>query len=305
MKPFVTFNNVSHSYALDKGGSMQALSNVSFAIHRHEFVAVVGPSGCGKSTLLRLLSGLLIPSEGRVEVFNQAITQPRDDIGIVFQKPTLLPWKSVLDNVLFPLQHKYGKVTDKDRIFAKQLIQTVGLQDFVDQLPDQLSGGMQQRVGIARALLLNPDILIMDEPFSALDALTREEMGFELLRIWEEKPKTVLFITHSISEAVLLADKVLVMSPRPGHLLEQIDIDLPRSRSLDTMQLPAFNDYTRRIRAHIYGRESLAKAVRQRLPEATPESNPVKQETVKPEAAPASSESLLKYLVPEKKQRQS
>jgi len=252
MNPFVSFNNVSHRYALANGSAMQALTDVSFTIDRHEFVAVVGPSGCGKSTLLRLLSGLLKPSEGQVEVFNQTITQPRDDIGIVFQKPTLLPWKTVLDNVLFPLHHKYGKVTDKDRKFAQQIINTVGLQDFMERLPDQLSGGMQQRVGIARALLLNPDILIMDEPFSALDALTREQMGFELLRIWEEKPKTVLFITHSISEAVLLADKVLVMSARPGCVLEQIAIDLPRSRSLDTMQLPAFSDYTRRIRAHIY-----------------------------------------------------
>jgi NitT/TauT family transport system ATP-binding protein len=254
MKPFVSFQQVGHRYPLAQGGHMQALTDVSFDIYRHEFVAVVGPSGCGKSTLLRLLSGLLKPTEGRVDVFNQPVTEPRDDVGIVFQKPTLLPWKSVLDNVLFPLQHKYGKVTEKDRTYARQLIDTVGLSDFIDRLPDQLSGGMQQRVGIARALLLDPDILIMDEPFSALDALTREEMGFELLRIWDEKPKTVLFITHSISEAVLLADKVLVMSARPGRLLEQMEIDLPRPRSLDTMQIPAFSDYTRRIRAHIYGR---------------------------------------------------
>lgn len=256
MKPFVSFNQVGHRYPLAQGGHMQALTDVSFDIHRHEFVAVVGPSGCGKSTLLRLLSGLLTPTEGSVEVFNQPVTQPRDDVGIVFQKPTLLPWKSVIDNVLFPLHHKYGKVTEKDRAYAKQLIDTAGLSDFIDRLPDQLSGGMQQRVGIARALLLDPDILIMDEPFSALDALTREEMGFELLRIWEDKPKTVLFITHSISEAVLLADKVLVMSARPGRLLEQMDIDLPRPRSLDTMQIPVFSDYTRRIRSHIYGRSA-------------------------------------------------
>jgi NitT/TauT family transport system ATP-binding protein len=266
MKPFVSFQQVGHRYALAQGGHMQALTDVSFDIHRHEFVAVVGPSGCGKSTLLRLLSGLLTPSEGTVSVFGQPVIQPRDDVGIVFQKPTLLPWKSVLDNVLFPLHHKYGKVAEKDRAYAKQLIDTVGLSDFIDRLPDQLSGGMQQRVGIARALLLDPDILIMDEPFSALDALTREEMGFELLRIWEEKPKTVLFITHSISEAVLLADKVLVMSARPGRLLEQITIDLPRPRSLDTMQIPAFSEYTRRIRTHIYGRSPQAPST----PKSTP-----------------------------------
>jgi NitT/TauT family transport system ATP-binding protein len=236
----------------DQGTEVPALNNVNFAIEKNQFIAVVGPSGCGKSTLLRLLSGLIPASKGQVSAFGRPITEPRDDIGIVFQKPTLLPWLSILDNVLFPLKHKHNFVADKDKIKAKALINMVGLQDFLSQRPDELSGGMQQRIGIARALLLDPDILIMDEPFSALDALTREEMGFELQRIWQEKPKTVLFITHSISEAVLLADKVLIMSQRPGTIAEEMEINLARPRNVDTIHQSEFADYTSRIRKHIY-----------------------------------------------------
>lgn len=252
MASFVEFKGVSHTYITDKGTEVPALSDVNFSIEKNQFIAVVGPSGCGKSTLLRLLSGLIPATVGKVSVFGHQITEPRDDIGIVFQKPTLLPWLSILDNVLFPLKHKYNYVGNKDKGKAKELIKMVGLQDFLTQRPDELSGGMQQRIGIARALLLDPDILIMDEPFSALDALTREEMGFELQRIWQEKPKTVLFITHSISEAVLLADKVLIMSQRPGTIAEELDIDLSRPRNIDTIHEPKFADYTTRIRKHIY-----------------------------------------------------
>ncbi len=251
MQPFVSFKQIGHTYHTDKQ-SVTVLKDVNFNVNKHEFVAIVGPSGCGKSTLLRLLSGLIEPSEGEIRVFGHNINGPREDIGIVFQKPTLLPWKNVLDNVLFPLKHKFGRVSDKERVFAKSLLKKVGLADFETSMPDQLSGGMQQRVGIARALLLNPDILIMDEPFSALDALTREEMGFELQRIWSEKPKTVLFITHSISEAVLLADKVLVMGPRPSTVLEEITIDLPRPRNINTLQDPQFGAYTKQIREYFY-----------------------------------------------------
>lgn len=260
MKPYVRFENVGHDYRLADGQPVTALQDVSFTLGRHEFVAVVGPSGCGKSTLLRLLSGLLQPSRGRVSLFENVVQGPRDEVGIVFQKPTLLPWLSVLDNVLFPLRHKYGRVTAVDREHARQLVAMVGLSDVASRLPDALSGGMQQRVGIARALLLDPEILIMDEPFSALDALTREEMGFELLRIWGDKPKTVLFITHSIAEAVLLADRVLVMSPRPGTLADNIPVPLPRPRSPDTLQLPAFGEITQRIRRHIYGKSQPMQA---------------------------------------------
>ncbi|MGE3247437.1 MAG: ABC transporter ATP-binding protein, partial [Beijerinckiaceae bacterium] len=173
-------------------GRIEALRGVNFSVDRYEFVAVLGPSGCGKSTLLRSIAGLLTPTSGHVSVFGMPVSEPRDDIGIVFQKPTLLPWANVEDNVVFPIRHKTGRVSQQDRDEARALLRTVGLAGFEKRMPAELSGGMQQRVGIARALLLDPDILLMDEPFSALDALTREEMGFELLRIWEARPKTVL-----------------------------------------------------------------------------------------------------------------
>jgi NitT/TauT family transport system ATP-binding protein len=261
MKPYVRFNHVGQRYGLAKSQSIQALSNVQFDIERQQFVAVVGPSGCGKSTLLRLLSGLIQPTEGSVEIFGNPVTEPQDEVGIVFQKPTLLPWLSILDNVLFPLKHKHGRVTPKEREKAKELLQIVGLKDFEKQKPNELSGGMQQRVGIARALLLSPDILIMDEPFSALDALSREQMGFELLDICRHTNKTTLFITHSISEAVLLADRVLVMSPRPGTIVDDIQIDLPKPRNAQTIHSTQFSAYTKRIRDHICQPKTLSVAV--------------------------------------------
>lgn len=254
MKPYVSFNAVGHEYGLAGGQSVTALTDLNFTIDKHEFVAVVGPSGCGKSTLLKLITGLMQPTHGEVRIFDQPMTEPRDEVGIVFQKPTLLPWASILDNVTFPLKHKKGRVGDSDKRRALELLELVGLDSFAKHKPSELSGGMQQRVGIARALFLQPEVLVMDEPFSALDALSREEMGFELLRIWREEPKTVLFITHSISEAVLLADKVLVMSPRPGTLVDEIKIELPRPRSADSMQDPRFAPYTAKIRDYIFNR---------------------------------------------------
>ena len=230
-------------------GPLEALRGVSFTVNRHEFVAVLGPSGCGKSTLLRIIAGLIKPSSGRAEVFGMPVTEPRDDIGIVFQKPTLLPWASVEDNVVFPIRHKTGHVSPADRERARSILATVGLKGFEKRLPDELSGGMQQRVGIARALLMDPDILLMDEPFSALDALTREDMGFELLRIWEARPKTVLFITHSISEAVLLADRVLVMGDRPGSIVEDGTVPLARPRGIETTKDKVMHDYAGHLRS--------------------------------------------------------
>ncbi|MBD3895578.1 ABC transporter ATP-binding protein [Halomonas sp. ML-15] len=253
MNPDVEFIGVGHSYRSKNKPPVQALQDINLHLAHNEFVAVVGPSGCGKSTLLRLLSGLVSPTEGEVRMFGQPVTAPGGEVGIVFQKPTLLPWLSVFDNVLFPLRHQGRVIGRQDRDRARALLETVGLAEFINSQPDELSGGMQQRVGIARALLLDPDILIMDEPFSALDALSREQMGFELLRIWSERPKTVLFITHSISEAVLLADRVLVMSPRPAQIIDTIDIDLPRPRTPTTIDLPEFNTCTQRIRQHIFG----------------------------------------------------
>lgn len=230
-------------------GRIEALRGVDFEVRRHEFVAVLGPSGCGKSTLLRSIAGLLSPTSGRVEVFGRRVDEPRDDIGIVFQKPTLLPWANVEDNVLFPIRHKSGRVSQKDREEARALLRTVDLEGFEKRMPAELSGGMQQRVGIARALLLDPDILLMDEPFSALDALTREDMGFELLRIWESRPKTVLFITHSINEAVLLADRVLVMSERPGRVIRDMEVPLPRPRGIATTTSKVMHDFSAELRS--------------------------------------------------------
>ena len=246
--PAIEFQSVGQVFDTDSG-QLEALKGVSASIRRHEFVAVLGPSGCGKSTLLRLTSGLLRPTSGTVKVFGLEVSEPRDDIGIVFQKPTLLPWASTIDNVLFPLKHRGGFVSREDRERAHALVAMVGLEGFEKRIPAELSGGMQQRVGIARALLMDPDILLMDEPFSALDALTREDMGFELLRIWQERPKTVLFITHSISEAVLLADRVIVMTDRPGAVLEDSLVPLDRPRTLETTQSKVMHEFAGHLRS--------------------------------------------------------
>ncbi|WP_113340965.1 ABC transporter ATP-binding protein [Rhizobium cremeum] len=253
--PALSFKAMGQVYQTSSG-PLEALRAVSFDVSRHQFVAVLGPSGCGKSTLLRSIAGLLPPTSGSVDVFGHPVTEPRDDVGIVFQKPTLLPWASIEDNVVFPIRHKTGRVSAEDRVRARELLAKVGLAGFEKRLPSELSGGMQQRVGIARALHLNPDILLMDEPFSALDALTREEMGFELLRIWESQPKTVLFITHSISEAVLLADRVLVMSGRPGTVAEDLAIDIPRPRGVETTGSKAMQDYSGYLRNLLLKREA-------------------------------------------------
>jgi len=244
----IAFKGVGQIFQTSSG-SLEALRNVDFEAARNQFVAVLGPSGCGKSTLLRCIAGLLKPTRGLVEVHGLKVDSPRDDIGIVFQKPTLLPWASAEDNVVFPIRHKTGRVSVDDRERAHALLRMVGLQGFERRLPNELSGGMQQRVGIARALLLDPQILLMDEPFSALDALTREEMGFELLRIWQDRPKTVLFITHSINEAVLLADRVLVMGERPGSIVRDINIDLARPRGVETTKSKVMHELSGYLRS--------------------------------------------------------
>jgi NitT/TauT family transport system ATP-binding protein len=250
-KAVVQFDDVRQAFDT-KNGAITAIDSASFDIGRHEFIAVLGPSGCGKSTLLRLVAGLIQPTAGAVKVYDRRVDGPRDDIGIVFQKPTLLPWLDVMANVTFPMLHKFGRVTVTEIDEARRLLKVVGLSDFGSKSIDQLSGGMQQRVAIARALLLNPDILLMDEPFSALDALTRDEMGFELLRIWCTSPKTVLFITHAIPEALLLADRIIVMTPRPGRVREIIDVPFPRPRSLATLSEPRFNELANHIREQLF-----------------------------------------------------
>jgi NitT/TauT family transport system ATP-binding protein len=252
----IRFADVSQVFGKDDGSAIVTLENMSFEIGRHEFVAVLGPSGCGKSTLLRLIAGLVAPTGGQVEIYGMPVREPRDEIGLVFQRPVLLPWFDVLGNVTFPMRHKYGRVTDAERKRAVELLELVGLKEFAGKRIEELSGGMQQRVAIARALLLDPEILLLDEPFSALDALTRDEMCFELLRIWTERTKTVLFITHSIPEAVLLADRIIVMTERPGRIREILDVSLPRPRSLATFSDPAFNALANHIRGGFFSRSA-------------------------------------------------
>jgi NitT/TauT family transport system ATP-binding protein len=242
--------------ALD-GSEVDALSQVSLQIAAQEFVAIVGPSGCGKSTLLRLIAGLIRPSSGEIRIAGKRVTEPRQDIGIVFQAPTLLPWASVLNNVLFPFRIM-RRLDSKSVARAMSLIELVGLKGFEKRMPRELSGGMQQRTAICRALVHDPQILLMDEPFGALDALTREEMSLELMRIWSERPKTIVFVTHSISEAVLLSDRVVVMSPRPGRVIEIVPVGLPRPRTFEQEPLPEFQDCAQRIRRHIFGRRLAA-----------------------------------------------
>src|SRR6476660_764276 len=230
-----------------RDGSVHALQQISFNVSEGEFVAVVGPSGCGKSTLLKILAGILPASKGEARLRGTPISGPRRDIGVVFQSPVLLPWRSVLDNVLLPVDvQRLGR--DGHLKVALELLSLVGLDGFERRYPWELSGGMQQRVAITRALIHDPAMLLMDEPFGALDAMTREQMNLELQRIWLERKKTVLFITHSITEAVFLADRVLVMTPRPGRVVDDLVIKLPRPRAFEAMNLPEFAPYVNGIR---------------------------------------------------------
>jgi NitT/TauT family transport system ATP-binding protein len=216
-----------------------------------EFISIVGPSGCGKTTLLRILAGLERQTSGEVAIAGKELAGPRDDVAVVFQAATLLPWSTVLDNVLLPAKLK-GRPTSETVDRARDLLRLVGLGDFAQKYPFELSGGMQQRVAICRALVRNPSILLMDEPFGALDAMTRESMNVELMRWCDKEQKTVIFITHSIPEAVLLGDRVVVMSPRPGRISETLSVDIPRPRDLRTMALPSFGELCDRVRT-IFG----------------------------------------------------
>jgi NitT/TauT family transport system ATP-binding protein len=223
-----------------QSGPVEALRDITFAVGRGEFVALVGPSGCGKSTLLRIVAGLRPPTAGDVTVNGSPVTRPIAQVGMVFQAPVLLKWRTVLDNVLLPAELA-GLEAKRYRDRAHELLQLVGLDGFAAKLPRELSGGMQQRASLCRALLLDPPLLLMDEPFGALDAMTRDEMNLELLRIWGEGSggaagrdrKTILFVTHSIPEAVFLADRVVVMSPRPGRIARICPAGLPRPRTVE------------------------------------------------------------------------
>lgn len=234
-----------------KAGQIVALENIDLAIRQNEFVALVGPSGCGKSTLLNIIGALTPPSQGSVLLDGTPHGAPSRDIGIVFQDAVLLPWRTVFDNVMLPAEI-LGFDLEEYRHKAAALLELVGLKGFEEMAPGELSGGMQQRVSICRALVHNPSVLLMDEPFAALDAMTREELGFELLRIWDAYRKTVVFVTHNISEAVLLAGRVVVITSRPGRIAEIIEIDLPRPRTLEMTFTQEFKSYSDRIRAHIF-----------------------------------------------------
>ena len=233
-----------------RASEVRALDDISLTARDREFVALVGPSGCGKSTLLKLIAGLIPASRGTIRVNGVAVSGPTPSIGVVFQSPLLMAWRTVLQNVLLQIEIRDLRVANY-LTAARDLIRLVGLDGFENAHPHQLSGGMQQRVGLCRALIHDPDLLIMDEPFGALDAMTREQMNAELQRIWIERRKTVLFITHSISEAVYLADRVLVMSPRPGRIVGEIAVDLPRPRTVETTELPAFTQLTREVRRRL------------------------------------------------------
>ena len=231
-------------------GRVHALDGVDITAREGEFIALVGPSGCGKSTVLKVIAGLLRPTGGSVRVNGGEVRGPTRDIGIVFQSPVLMAWRSVIDNILLQIEIRGGNVK-AFRPKAAELIRLVGLDGFEHVYPYQLSGGMQQRAALCRALIHDPSLLLMDEPFGALDALTREQMNLELQRIWMERKKTVLFITHSISEAVFLADQVLVMSSRPGKILDRLTVGLARPRTLQSMGRPDFTGLVDEVRSHL------------------------------------------------------
>ncbi|WP_262030048.1 ABC transporter ATP-binding protein [Microvirga sp. Mcv34] len=251
----IEIRNLAKTYRT-RGGDVPSLRPINLDITDGEFVAVVGPSGCGKSTLLKLVAGLIPPTEGEVQIGGVAVREPPDDVGIVFQSPVLLPWRSVLRNVMMPVEvRRLDRESHLTR--ARKLLSMAGLEDFQNKYPWQLSGGMQQRAAICRALVHDPKIVLMDEPFGALDAMTRERMNLELQRIHHETGKTILLITHSIPEAVFLADRVVVMSERPGAIAAIYDVTLPRPRNLDVMGHPTFIELTQRIRGHFYARGHL------------------------------------------------
>lgn len=243
-KTLLSIRNVKKVFKTQKG-ELEALGDVTFEVYPEEFVSIVGPSGCGKTTLLKILAGLLVKSAGEIE-FDAEKFDPTREVGFVFQKPLLLNWRKILDNVLLPVEIlRMDRASARKR--AEELLDLVGLKGFENSYPNELSGGMEQRVSIARALIHDPKLLLMDEPFGALDAITRERMNLELLRIWQEARKTILFVTHGISEAVFLSDRVIVLSARPSRMVQALDIRLPRPRTLEVRTSPDFGKYTLQI----------------------------------------------------------
>ncbi|HWK68088.1 MAG TPA: ABC transporter ATP-binding protein [Rhizobiaceae bacterium] len=244
----ISFQDVGRTFLTREGATLTALETVRFDVKPGEFLSLLGPSGCGKTTLLRMTAGLLAPSWGKVIVGSSEVTRPRPDFGVVFQQPLLLPWLTVASNVLLPVDVQGRRVADfVDR--AYELLEMVGLKGFEKRLPSELSGGMQQRVALARGLIHDPKLLLMDEPFAALDAMTRENMNIELQRIWSANRKTVLFVTHGIPESVFLSDRVVVMSARPGRISKIVDIPFQRPRLPSLLGTAEFAELVAEIRA--------------------------------------------------------
>lgn len=247
--PILQAKSLYKTFATTNGG-LVALANINLSVLAGEFLCIVGPSGCGKTTLLQILGGLLPASKGQVYWLDQPLSEPHPGIGIVFQKPNLMPWRTVRENVLLPLQLQAVPAATAERR-AHEALAMVGLSEFVSVYPKALSGGMEQRVAVARALVQQPRLLLLDEPFGALDALTRERLNQKLLHIWETQALTAIMVTHNIREAVFLADRVLVLSPRPATISAEFTIDLPRPRPKGMEYTQAFGDLAYRIRQAI------------------------------------------------------
>ncbi len=243
---FVRIKNVNKIYK-SRGRALKAIDSVSLDLREGEFVSIVGPSGCGKSTLMMMVAGLVPVSSGEISIKGEMVRKPYTDVGVIFQRDALLEWRTVLKNILLQIDVR-GLSRSKYETAARALLARVGLAGFENSYPWELSGGMRQRVSLCRGLIHDPSLLLMDEPFGALDALTREQMNLDLQRIWLENRKTMLFITHSIWEAIFLADRVAVMSPRPGRIATMIDIDLPRPRRLSVRESKQFGSYAALIR---------------------------------------------------------
>jgi len=251
----ITLKGVSHTFETRRA-KLRALEDIDLEIGENEFVTLVGRSGCGKSTLLRLMAGLLRPTAGQVEIGGRAVTRPRRDVSLMFQRSALLPWRTVIENVMLPVEIlRLDRRAHRTR--AEQLLTLTGLEGFEGRRPNELSGGMQQRVALCRALVHDPSVLLMDEPFAALDALTREELSLELQRIWGEERKTIVFVTHSIQEATLLADRIVVMSPRPGRIARLLTVAADRPRSLGvTAHSPELDRVGAELHELLFARES-------------------------------------------------